>query len=171
MPSCSLTQGHTPKACKTSAGTKSFLITEFANVTAITKTAGVVTAITQAGTTVFYRYKQKAEVANWKQTGATDAKMGTIAYDLEANLELLGLDQATQTELDLLIKNTVIMIAEDVDGTFWLLGEDYGMDLASDGLESGVAMGDFRGNKLQFKGRGYTRVASVDPTIITGLLS
>ena len=166
---CALTQGHTPKVCKTSAGVKSFLITEFANVTSITKTAGVITTITAAVGTDWFRYKQKSEVASFKQTGASDVKTGTVAYDLEANLELLGLDQATQTELDLLIRNTVILIAEMTDGTFWFLGENYGMDLVSDGLESGVALGDFMGDKLQFKGRAYTRVASVSSTVISGL--
>ena len=168
---CSLTQGHTPKTCKTSAGTKSFLIAEYESVTSITKTAGVITTITKASGKRFFRYKQKAEVANWKQTGTGDPKVGTIAYDVEATVEMLGLDQASQTELDLLMANTVVMIAEDNDGTFWYLGEDFGMDLATDGLESGTAIGDFRGNKLSFKGRAYTRVASVSSTIITALLS
>ena len=166
---CALTQGHTPKVCKTSAGVKSFLITEFANVTSITKTAGVITTITAAVGTDWFRYKQKSEVASFKQTGASDVKTGTVAYDLEANLELLGLDQATQTELDLLIRNTVLIIAEMTDGTYWFLGENYGMDLVSDGLESGVALGDFMGDKLQFKGRAFTRVASVSSTVISGL--
>ena len=168
---CSLTQGHTPKTCKTSAGTKSFLIAEYESVTAITKTAGVITAITKASGKNFFRYKQKAEIANWKQTGTGDPKVGTIAYDVEATVEMLGLDQASQTELGLLMANTVVMIAEDNDGTYWYLGEDFGMDLATDGLESGTAIGDFRGNKLSFKGRAYTRVASVSSTIIAGLLA
>jgi hypothetical protein len=168
---CSLTQGHTPKTCKTSAGTKSFLIAEYETVTAITKTAGVISAITKAAGKTFFRYKQKAEVAMWKQTGTGDPKVGTIAYDVEATVEMLGLDQASQTELGLLMANTVVMIAEDNDGTYWFLGEDFGMDLATDGLESGTAIGDFRGNKLSFKGRAYTRVASVSSTIISGLLA
>lgn len=168
---CSLTQGHTPKTCKTSAGTKSFLIAEYESVTAITKTAGVITTITKATGKKFWKYKQKAEVANWKQTGTGDPKVGTIAYDVEATIEMVGLDQLGQTELGLLMANTVVMIAEDNDGTYWYLGEDFGMDLATDGLESGTAIGDFRGNKLAFKGRAFTRVASVDPTIITALLS
>lgn len=168
---CSLTQGHTPKTCKSSGGTKSFLIAEYESVTAITKTAGVITAITKASGKKFWKYKQKAEVANWKQTGTGDPKVGTIAYDVEATIEMVGLDQLGQTELGLLMANTVVMIAEDNDGTYWYLGEDFGMDLATDGLESGTAIGDFRGNKLAFKGRAFTRVASVDPTIITALLS
>lgn len=174
---CSLTQGHTPKTCKTSAGTKSFLIAEFLNIDfapgKFTKTAGVITKIDPIGgltAPLFYQYKQKAEVAMWKQTGTSDPKTGTVAYDVEASLELLGLDTLTQVELDNVIKNTVCLIAEDTDGTYWFLGEDYGMDLVSDGLESGTAMGDFRGNKLSFKGRAFTRVAKVDPTIIAGLL-
>ena len=55
------------------------------------------------------------------------------------------------------------------DGTFWFLGENYGMDWVSDGLESGVALGDFMVDKLQFKGRAYNRVASVSSTVISGL--
>ena len=168
---CSLTQGHTPKTCKSSGGTKSFLIAEYESVTAITKTAGVITAITKASGKKFWKYKQKAEVANWKQTGTGDPKVGTIAYDVEATIEMVGLDQLGQTELGLLMANTVVMIAEDNDGTYWYLGEDFGMDLATDGLESGTAIGDFRGNKLSFKGRAYTRVASVSSTIIAGLLA
>jgi hypothetical protein len=168
---CSLTQGHTPKTCKSSGGTKSFLIAEFDAITAITKTAGVISAITKASGKKFWKYKQKAEVAMWKQTGTGDPKVGTIAYDVEANIEMVGLDQVGQTELGLLMANTVVMIAEDNDGSYWFLGEDFGMDLATDGLESGTAIGDFRGNKLAFKGRAFTRVASVDPTIITALLA
>ena len=167
---CSLTQGHTPKTCKSSGGTKSFLIAEFDAVTSVTKTAGVVTTITKAMGKYFWRYKQKAEVAMWKQTGTGDAKVGTVAYDVEATIEMLGLDQVSQTELGLLISNTVVIIAEDNDGSYWFLGEDFGLDLATDGLESGTAIGDFRGNKLSFKGRAFTRVASVDPAIISGLL-
>ena len=63
---CALTQGHTPKVCKTSAGVKSFLITEFANITSLTRTAGVITTITSAVGTDWFRYKQKSEVASFK---------------------------------------------------------------------------------------------------------
>lgn len=168
---CSLTQGFTPKSCKTVSGTKSFLIAEFAAVTAVTKTSGVVTAITKAVGKHFWRYAQKAEVAMWKQTSTIDPKNGAYAFDLEASLDQSTLDQATLTENQLLLQNTVMMIAEDSDGTYWLLGENYGMDAVTMGTEGGVAMGDFRGTKISFKGRSYSPVASVDSSIITALLS
>ena len=52
---CALTQGHTPKVCKTSAGVKSFLISEFANITSITKTACVITTLTTVVGADFFR--------------------------------------------------------------------------------------------------------------------
>lgn len=171
MAICALTQGHVPKTCKTASGVKEFLLINYENILTITKTAGVVSAITKTTLTKFFAYRQKAESSNWKQDGTGDAKVGTVAYDIIATMDILGIDQATQTELGLLINSTVGIIAHDNDGTYWLLGEDYGMDVATDGMDAGTALGDFRGNKLTFKGRGFTRVSSVDPTIIAALLT
>jgi hypothetical protein len=85
-------------------------------------------------------------------------------------MQLLGIDALTQVELGNLVKNTVIVIAEQNDGSYWLLGRDYGMDIATDTLESGVALGDFQGNKVQLKAREINRSVKVDSAIIAGLL-
>lgn len=168
---CALTAGKDYKACKTVAGTKAFLITEFANITAITKTAGVVTAMTQAGSTVFFRYKMAAQVGSWKQDTTSNKTTGTYGLTTEATMPIQGIDQATQTELGLLIKNKLMLIAEENDGTYWLLGEDFGMDVTTDALVGGTNMADFRGNTITFQGDAYTRVCEVNSGIIAGLLS
>ncbi len=168
--SCSLTQGHTPKVCKTPSGIKRFLVGEFDKVTIGTITAGVVGTITVTSPFKFYEYKQKSEVATWGQVVTADAKNGTYSVEQTVDMQLLGLDALTQVELGKLVQNTVIVIAEQNDGTYWLLGRDYGLDVATDTLESGVALGDFQGNKLQLKGREINRSVKVDGTIIAGLL-
>ena len=147
---CALTSGFTPKACKTVGGVKSFLIIEHAAVTAVTKTAGVVTAITKTSPFIFREYKQKAEVANYKQTASMDAKAGTYAFDIEASLEQSSLDQASATENFLLLKNTVMIVTKDNDGNFWLLGEEYGADVTTGTEDWGVALGDSRSYTLNF---------------------
>lgn len=168
--SCSLTQGHTPKVCKTPSGVKRFLIAEFDKVTVGTVTAGVVGTITVTSPFKFYEYKQKSEVATWGQVVTSDAKLGTYSVEQTVDLQLLGIDALTQVELGSLVKNTVIVIAEQNDGTYWLLGRDYGLDVATDTLESGVALGDFQGNKVQLKGREINRAVKVNDSIIAGLL-
>lgn len=168
---CALTQGHTPKACKTVAGVKAILLAELANVnlSAMAKTAGVVTTLTCATGKQFFTYNQKGEVANWKQAGASDPKMGTKAQTQTVTLDVLGLDQATQTELELLLGNTLVAIVKLNDGSYWLVGEDYGIDVVTDEFDSGTAMGDFIGDKITLTGKTILKAASVNSALISVL--
>lgn len=168
---CALTQGYSRKNCKFPAGTQEVLVAELASVSSITITAGVVSAITMASGKKFYAYKQPAGVAGWKQNWKADAKTGTGAYDLEVNIQTFGIDQAAQAELDNLVKNTLVAIVHDnqLDNPYWIVGKDNGIDCVTDGLDSGIAMTDFRGDKIQFTGLSATRALPVDPTIIAAL--
>lgn len=165
---CPLTQSYTPRDCKAPAGVVSFIITPFTNMLTTTVAAGVVTAITK--TVTFKQYKQEPEIANWKQTSTGDQKAGTYGYDLEASLKTWGLDAVLQTELDLLSKNKLVMIAEMADGTYWMLGKEYGMFVSADAFDSGTGFSDFQGDALTFKGRSIGKCPQVSAGIIAALL-
>lgn len=164
---CSLTQGKTVKACKTPSGTKYLLLIEKDNVTSITKTAGVVTAITLVAAKLFFKYQAKQEIINWKET--TTVANGAYATDQEINIDLVGLDQVTKTELSILKKATLIAVCVDNDDTAWYFGEVNGMDLVSNAAEGGTTYDSFRGNKLQFKGREAEESPSVTVAILAAL--
>lgn len=170
--SASLTQGHTPKSCKDPAGVAEILLTDYANITfPVTKTSGVVTAITMASGKQFFKYKQKAEAANWKQEATVDAKNGTKSYTQTITLDVLGLDQATQTELELLVSATTAAIVKLNDGSYWFVADDtYGLDTTADALDSGTAMNDFMGDKITISGKTKLRAASVNSALIASLL-
>lgn len=167
---CSLTQGFTPKTCKTPSGTIEFMITDFANVTAITKTSGVITAISVASGKQFWRYKQKPEVANWKETQTSDSKSGAYKYETAITFDINSLDSATKIETELLLKNAVVVIAKDSDGTYWLMGEDNGVEFDSIGWDGGTEYISFTGAKVSGKHMGFTPVASVNSGLIAGLI-
>lgn len=167
---CTLTQGSATKNCKASAGTKEVLIANYENVTSITKTAGVVTAITMTLGTQFFVYKQKAETANWTQTWTGDAKTGNGSYALTSHIELQGIDSAQQVELDKLARATTIQIVHDNDGNYYLLGDEYGMDTTTDALESGTALADFKGDKIDFGSVSSLRASTVTPSLIAALI-
>lgn len=167
---CSLTQGFTPKTCKTPSGTIEFMIAELANVTAITKTSGVITAISMASGKQFFRYKQKPEVANWKETQTSDSKSGAYKYETALTFDINSLDSATKIETELLLKNAVVVIAKDSDGTYWLMGEDNGVEFDSIGWDGGTEYSSFRGAKVSGKHMGFTPVASVNSGLIAGLI-
>lgn len=166
---CPLTQSYTPRDCKAPAGVVSYILTPFANMLTTTVTANVVTAITK--TTTFKQYKQNPEVADWKYTLTSDGKTGTYGYDFEATFQTLGTEILDQVELETLTKNKLVVIAEMADGTYYMLGKEYGCNVTADAYESGVAFSDFQGSKVSIKGRSKTKMLKVDSTIIAGLLA
>ncbi len=153
-----LTQGFTPKLCKTPSGTKSFLIV-----------SGVVTAIAMTSGKQFFRYKQKPEVANWKETPTIDAKSGAYKYVADVIFDINSLDSATKIEAEKVMQLTNMVISEDADGTNWLIGNTNGVDFtpATDG---GVEYSSFRGIKMTGQSTDFLPVASVPSNLIAALL-
>ena len=166
---CPLTQNYAPKDCKESAGIVRYIVTPFANMLTSTVVANVVTAITK--TLTWKTYAQNPEIADVKFTLSGDGKSGTYGYDFEANFQTYGIEILDQVELELLTKNKLVVIAEFTNGTYIMLGRDYGCNVVSDAFESGVAFNDFQGSKVSIKGRAKSKFLKVDSTIIAGLLA
>ena len=162
-----LSQNYVNKDCAQVAGIVRYLITPFSNVTATTLTSNVVTAITN--TVDFKTYAQEPEIANWKYTG-TFGSQGNSGYDWVATFDSNGLNTLDQEELVELAKCKLIVIAEMVDGTYWMLGRDYGGRVSGDAFDAGTKFEDFIGSKVEIKGRSNVKMKKVDSTIIAGLL-
>ena len=172
MSCTALAQGFIPKTCKTVSGTKKFMIIEFENidVAGIVRTANVITTLPKLDGSRFWEYNQKAEVANWKETGSSTTKEGAFKFEQTATFDLNSLDTLSRKEAVKLLKKTLMVIACDNDGTFWLLGEDYGMDVTSLGTDGGVDFSSFRGSKVELKAMGFTEATEIDDAIIADLL-
>jgi hypothetical protein len=95
---------------------------------------------------------------------------GSYSYAYEVNGQFLGIDTATQQELELLMKNTVVVILGLNDGTYWVLGQEFGMDVATKNFESGVALGDFMGDNVQLTGIGTIGAKKVTTSLIGDLI-
>jgi hypothetical protein len=167
---CTLTQGFTPKQCKNTSGTASIMIAEFDNVGTITVSNGIATAISMDSGKQFFEYKQKAEVANWKSTPTIDAKSGAYKYEHAITCDLNDLTASVVVESENLIKNTLMCIAKDNDGTYWLFGKDFGMDVTALPWDGGVEMSAFKGGKLEIKGMSAFAPIQVNAGLIAGLL-
>ena len=166
---CPLTQNYATKDCATTAGVKSWLITPFANMLTAVLTANVVTAITK--TVSFKTIAQEIEMGSWNYTGTQTQANGTKAYDWDAMIKMHQLNTLDQQELELILSNKVVLIAQMNNGDYWMLGRESGSNAIDDKFESGVAFGDFQGTTLTVKGRSSVKMVKVDPTIIAGLIA
>lgn len=166
---CPLTQNYVTKDCLQTAGVASWYITPFANITASTLTANVVTAVTH--TVAFKTIAQEIEQGNWSYTGTSATANGSIAFDWQAVVKMVGLNTLDQEEINLILQNKCVLIAVMQNGDAWMLGREFGSTGIDSAFESGTAMGDFIGTTVTVKGRATAMAKKVDPTILAGLLA
>ena len=168
---CVLTQS-LPLDCRDSiGGLKSVMFIEFANVTAITAAAGVVTAITKAAGKKFFKYDLAKETSQFTETFTSSVANGTFFYAQELSIVLNKLQTNVRNEILLLAQNNLIAIAEDKNGSYWLLGRLNGLDVTGGTAASGTASGDRSGYTITMTAQEKELAISVNSGIIAALLA
>jgi hypothetical protein len=170
--SCALTSGYTFVGCKDAAsGIDEVLITEYANVTAITVTSNVITAITMASTKQFRQYvldKERGEFS-YDLTGNKETSINTYLHRVSFTTN--NITEAMSRELDLGAKNYTIQIVKGNDGKYRLFGRDKGMEMVTGTNSSAKELAGFHGNVWTFESIQKDRALEVNAGIIAALLS
>ena len=78
---CALTQGRAIDCRNSTGGISEILIANFGDITIDTVASGVLTALTQAGATSFYRYSLEKENGSLIETQTGSLENGTNFYD------------------------------------------------------------------------------------------
>lgn len=127
----------------------SILISQWEDITAFTEAAGVITTLTQAPSTNFFRYQVKKFIADAITTEVHDPLLGTTSYDTVLNMMLNKLSAAKNVEFQLLVSKPVAVIYKDNEGTFWIMGIDNGAEKMGGTNQSATG-------KVQGDQNGYT---------------
>ena len=170
---CAIVSGYALDCKDTVGGIKNIYITELANVLTVTENAsGLVTAMTKGVGTKFFTYALEARGANdFAQSIKADAGVGTVSYDQTLTINFVKLQYETQVKLDLLIKNRLSVIVQTKDGSYWLLGKEYGLEVTGGSANTGKAMSEFQGYNLILTGMEKALANEVDSSIIAALLT
>ena len=168
---CALTQSYSLDCRDSLGGIKSAYFIGWADVTAVTEAAGVVTAITKAVGKNFYKYQLVRGTSMFQETINSSVENGTVFYQQELTIILNKLQTNTRNEILLLAKNNLMVIVEDNNGTFWLLGRLNALNITGGNGATGTAQGDRSGYTLTFTGGEKELAPSVQSTIIAGLLA
>lgn len=168
--SCALSQGYLLDCKDSLGGLKSVYFIEKGNIASYTEAAGVVTGITLDAGKYFFKYELVKETSSFTETVTASVQNGTIFYAQELSVILNKLQANTRNEILLLAQNSLVAIAEDRNGKYWLLGKDGGLDISGGTAASGVAAGDRSGYELTFSGQEASLAPEVDADIIAGLV-
>ena len=116
---------------------------------------GFITAISMAGSPAagFYRYEFTKDSSSFTQTFSQDIASETGGWVQSLNLIFAKNEATKRNAVKMLGQNSTLIIVEDANKRFWLVGEESGMELTAAESSSGVLMTDKNGYSVTFEGR------------------
>lgn len=145
-----------------------FISTEDITENAITIDAnGEVDSITYVGTKRFFTYDAEQDTIEWRETG--EMVNGSLKYTQELELYIRGNNVTNRTAIVALVEDLcgVLAIAEDSNGTIFLLGWSNKLDLdrplkmASDASGSGKELTDLAGSTITMTAMSPEKARSI----------
>ena len=167
---CALTQGYSLGCRDGVGGIKSVYFIEFDNVSGITESSGNATAIAKANGGRFYKYNLQRATGSWEESYNDSAENGTSFHTQTLTIILNKMTASVSQEIKLLAQNRLIAVVENKDGTFWLLGDESGLQRSGGRAGSGTAPGDRNGYELTFTADNVDPAVTVSSGIIAGLI-
>lgn len=167
---CALISGRTLDCRDSVGGIKRLLITELANKLGVVIANGAITGLTLQTGKQFWVYDQVRETSNFSESMLSSVENGTLAYETTLTAIFNKGETATRNQIRLLAQNRLMILAEDRNGKYWLIGETNGAELTAGTYASGTAMGDRNGYELTLVAKEATPLMEFTGNI-TPLLS
>jgi len=117
-------------------GVDKVYIMEFANVSSVTVTANVVTAVTKVATKVYRTYNLAKEMGSDSDNLARNVATASMLYDHKVDFTTNGITTAMKQELKAMAQTPLSVIVLRRDGTAWMYGKQKGMDLVVGNMQN-----------------------------------
>lgn len=166
---CVLTASRALDCRDSVGGIKRIYVTELENKNTLSSTNGVIGTFTLDTGKKFWTYDFEKQTGSFEEAIQTSVENGTLFYETTLKIILNKMDVATRNELRLLAQNRLMIIIQDNNGLYWLMGETNGADLAPSKGMSGTAMGDRNGYELNFIAQEPQPMNTVNSSLITTL--
>lgn len=168
---CSVTLAGLAVGCKDSmGGLRKVYIAQKSDISTITLTADVITAITMAGSAVFKKYEFRKEVSSLTTTANTDDKAASLYYTSELALQFSKMDTEKRIEFMALMQANCVVIAEDNNGKFWFLGYDHEVTATAGTAQTGAAYSDLNGYNITLTDASKVLPYEVNESVIATVI-
>lgn len=146
------------------------LIANKENVTDITVSSDMITAVTMASSAKFKRYAFARNTGSLTSNYTIDPATGVRFVTSDLILMFNRMETQKRVEISALAQNDLVIIVKDANGKYWLLGYDEPVNAtAGDGL-TGTARGDRNGYSITLQDNSLEMPYEVDADIIDALV-
>lgn len=169
--SCSQTiSGISVDCAANMGGIKRVLIANAADVTAITVSSDVITAITMAASKKFYEFYFRPNTSNMASTWQVNNENGTNYVQTLVQMVFNRMDTTKRVSIMAIAQAECVAIVEDMNGVFWYLGYDYPLLINAGEAASGTARSDRNGYSITLEDNSKALPMEVSDSIIASLL-
>jgi len=167
--SCSLTTGYA-LGCRDSVGGIKTIYVQGWNATGTVNTngSGTVTGFT-GFSSGFYEYDLTKATSSLTETLNASIENGSIYYTPEVTFTINKLQVAVRNELRLLARNRLLVIVQDNNNRYWLLGSSNGLEATAGTAGTGTAFGDRSGYEMTLTGMEPDPMLLITSTTFTPL--
>lgn len=141
---CNLNDGYV-LGCSSIGGVELVYIGEWVNGVQVAQdTCGTITGITTTGLTV-YQFEQDIEFAGLAQTGQYSRENGTVFYESNLSIKLIGLDCNVRNRMVELGRSPLFAVVKSNAGDWYYLGLESAGRASAGEASVGTALGDMNG--------------------------
>lgn len=151
-------------------GVRRVLLINWAEVTGVTLTQNVVSAITKETGKAFKEYRFRPNTAYANAERQVSAENGTNYVNESLYMQFSKQDTAKRLEMEAIGRTETMGVVEDANGKFFLYGKDFPLAATAGTAPTGTAAADFNGYSVTLGAQSAELPYEVDATIIAGLL-
>lgn len=168
---CTQTLSGLAKDCSANmGGIVEVLIAVFDDVTAVTITDGVISAITMANSKKFKKYAFAKNTGNLTSTYTIDLASGVKYVTSDLLLQFNRMETTKRVEISALALGDLAVIVKDANGKYWYLGKDEPVNASAGDGQTGTARSDANRYTITLQDESLEMPYEVDDSIISGLL-
>lgn len=171
MACVSFTGGISNDCSNNIGGLTKLYITDLANITTLTSSAGTVSAITMATGSVFYQFAFNRNSATFTEDLVKSVEAGSALFEQTISVKIPRRDVSKRNTLALLTMRDVAVIIKDSNGLYWLPGEIEGMYLLEQKGNSGTAKADGSHYELTLKGFEVSQASAIASATVAGIIA
>jgi hypothetical protein len=162
---CNLTDGYV-LGCSSIGGVEKIWLGEYVdNVQVTYDTCGTITGITTTGLTVF-SIEQDIEFAGLVQTGNYSRENGTVFYQSDLSLKLIGLDCNVRNRMVEIGRSPLFAVVKSNAGDYYYLGLESSGRASAGNANTGTLLGDMNGLSQTVTWKSANGAFLIDPTLL-----
>lgn len=170
--SCLQTLSGLAKDCAANmGGIVEVMIANFADVTGVTITDGVVSAVTMAADAKFKKYSFAKNTGSLTSTYNIDAASGVKYVTSDLLLQFNRMETSKRVEITALSLGDLAVIVKDANGKYWYLGKDEPVNASAGDGQTGTARGDANRYTITLQDESLEMPYEVDETVISSIVA